>query len=179
MNRLTGLVAFAALALAVSCRPTPPPGTGPQPAELSETQRAALADSIDRMVAQALSGFEHPDFDAIFGLYERDNPLSFAENGLIFHEFETMAKAARDMGVGVTIRAALGERHVLVLDANVAVLTTIILGTTTTAAGEVSHSTEAWTGVFHRTARGWKIAASHESFPPLCAGVRQRPGPNH
>ena len=179
MKRLTGYVVCAALALAASCRPATPPDTAPQPSGLTDAHRAALADTIDRMVSQVLSGFEHPDFDAIFSVYERDNPLSFAENGLIFHDFETMAQAARDMGVGVTIRASLGERHVLVLDADVAVMTTIILGTTTTDAGAVSHSTEAWTGVFHRTARGWRIAASHESFPPVCGGVRQRPGPNH
>jgi ketosteroid isomerase-like protein len=157
MARHREILGVVAVALATACHPGSP--------AMTATERAQVADSIQRIVTDLLAGFEHPDYERIFDTYERGNPLAFAENGMIFPSFDSMAASARAMEEGVTIRASLGQHHVTVLDRDVAVMTAIINGTTTDSAGVAKYSAQAWTGVFHRTAAGWKIAASHESYP--------------
>ncbi len=172
MRKRTVVFHTAAFALVAGCHQA-------QPA-ITATHRAALADSIEQMVAHVLAGFEHPDLNAILSYYERGNGLAFAENGMIYPTFDSLAAAARYMGVGVTVRASLAERNTIVLDRDVVVMTAMIHGTTTGAAGVMTNPVLAWTLVFHRTSDGWKIAASHESFPPQCPGSPpQRPGPKN
>jgi ketosteroid isomerase-like protein len=157
MMRRRAVLAAVMLAMALACHPSP--------RAMTTTEQAVLADSIRHIVEGILATFEHPDYERIFDAYERGNELAFAENGMIFPSFDSMATAARAMEEGVTIHASLGQSHVTVLDRDVAVLTATIKGTTTDSAGTVKHSVQAWTGVFHRSAAGWKIAASHESYP--------------
>jgi hypothetical protein len=166
-----GIAGFAALAFAVSCR------SGPL--ELTEAHRTALADSIDQMVAHVLSGLDHPHLGAILDYYEKNDARNNVENGVIFPSFDSIAVAARQMGAGLAVRASFGEHHVLVLDRDVAVLTAVINGETTDSAGRVLRPVLGWTMVFHRTWRGWKIAASHESFPAHCPPPPARAGDRH
>jgi hypothetical protein len=167
MKRHEGILAAAALALLASCHPAPRP--------LTAAERAAVADTIRGLVADILATFEHPDYERIFDAYERGNDSAFAENGMIFPTFDSMIVAAKNMETGYVVRAWMGPNHVTVLDRDVAVLTTIIIGERTSPAGVKTGKVQAWTGVFHRTPVGWKIAASHESYPHECPACPAAP----
>jgi len=169
MSRRAGFPWLAALVLAAACQPSPPRRIEPQPGARTPAERA-LADSLERMVERVLAGFEQPDYRAIMGHYERGLGPAWAENGMIYQTFEELDASAHRMGAGVVVHARLGERHVIVFGPDVAVMTAIIEGTTTDSAGLASPFSEAWTLVFHRTGEGWRVAASHESFPHECPG---------
>jgi ketosteroid isomerase-like protein len=136
---------------------------------LDEQQKTALADSIEQFVAGPfLAAFEHPNVDAIMALYVPGNSVQSVENGTILPDRDSITKVVRAFwgNPQLTARFTLGAAQVAVLSRDAAVYSGMINGATKDSAGVESPLHFAWTGVFVRTAGGWKLQAEHSSYPP-------------
>jgi hypothetical protein len=159
--RTLPVLAAAALALA-SCT-TPP---------MDEQQKTALADSVEQYVSGPfLAVFEHPVVDSILALYAPGNGVQSVENGKIYADRDAIAQSVRAVygQPHTTANFTLSTPQVTVLNRDAVVYTTMVAGAMKDSAGVETPLKFAWTGVFVRTAGGWKIQAEHSSNPPAPA----------
>jgi uncharacterized protein (TIGR02246 family) len=160
--RLFPVVAAAAAVVLAAC--TKPP--------LDEQQKTALADSVEQYVAGPfLAAFNHPNVDSILALYAPGNGVQSVENGKISANRDSIAQSVRAAygQPNVTYQFTLAAPQVTVLSRDAAVYTTMVASTMKDSAGVETRMRFAWTGVFVRTAGGWKLQAEHSSYPPAPA----------
>jgi len=160
--RFRRMMALAALAAVAAC--TKPP--------LDDQQKTALADSIEQYVAGPfLTAYNSGNVDAILALYAPGTGVQSVENGKIYANRDSMAASVRAMygNPHVTYHYTLAAPQVTVLSREAAVYTVMGSGTMKDSAGVEMPMHFAWTGVFVRTAGGWKVQAEHASFPQVPA----------
>jgi len=158
----------AALLLAAGCGSAPP--------ALTDAHRAALADSVEQVATQMFASLaSRADADTILSYFVGGDSLVVAEDGMLFPSYDSLVSALRaTWRPGSTFRGSLGEKRVRVLSPDVVVVTAIISGTGADSAGVETPTRFAWTGVYLRTAGGWKIAARHESSAPQAPAAPAR-----
>jgi uncharacterized protein (TIGR02246 family) len=160
--RIRTVMALAALAAVAAC--TKPP--------LDEQQKTALSDSIEQYVAGPfLAAYNSGNVDAMLALYAPGSGVQSAENGKLYANRDAMAASMRAMyGVPhVTFHYTLATPQVTVLSRDAVVYSTMVTATMKDSTGVESPMALAWTGVFVRTAAGWKVQAEHGSTPPAPA----------
>lgn len=159
----------AALAVAAACTMQQRP--------LTEAQRAALGDSVDQVATRMMARLSaHASADSFLASYVSGDELVHAEYGMIYPSYDAFAKAVRAGFASVkSMRCSLNDKRFTVLDRDVVVLTGMLGCTMTDTANKVAPMREAWTGVYHRTGDGWKIAADHESTAPPAPPAPARP----
>ena len=160
--RFRTVMALAALSAVAACAKPP----------LDDQQKTALADSIEQYVAGPfLTAYNSGNVDAILALYAPGNGVQSVENGKIYANRDAMAASVRAMygNPHVTYHYTLAAPQVTVMSRDAAVYTVMGAGTVKDSAGVETPLHFAWTGVFVRTAGGWKVQAEHSSAPPAPA----------
>lgn len=160
--RIRSVTALAALVVVAAC--TKPP--------LDEQQKTALGDSVEQFVAGPfLAAYNSGNVDSMLALYAPGSGVQSAENGMIYANREALAASMRAMyaTAHATYHFTLATPQVTVLDRDAVVYSTMVSGTMRDSAGVVTPLSLAWTGVFVRTAGGWKVQAEHGSMPPAPA----------
>jgi len=156
--RLCTVIAGAAVLALAACN---------QPQPLTDAQKTALADSIEQYVAGPfLATLEHPNVDSVMAVYAPGNAIQVVDFGTIYAGRDSVLSLNRRYWS--TARSAhftLGAPFVSVLSRDAAVYSAIVTGSVTDTAGVVTPMKFAWTGVFVRVNRAWKVQAEHSSAP--------------
>ena len=136
--------------------------------ELTDTRRAALADTIRQQAEGFISALSSLRIERFMSLFTTDPDLTYVDGGRIYPSREALAKAAGGFFKG--LRKAGGRwdpAHVVVLGANAAAFTGVfhadVVDTTGTA-----HWTDGkiWTLVYERRRGQWTIVQAHEANVP-------------
>lgn len=135
--------------------------------DLTDADRAALADSVRTFAANMVATIDGHDVDG-FIAYHRDGPdFAWATFGamtpLDSHHVSMKAYFPSEQGKNVHFR--LGESKVHVISRDAAVLTGIIHSTNVDSAGNPTTGHEAWSIVVQRFDGAWKVVQAHESYP--------------
>jgi len=147
----------------VACRPP----TVEVTVELTDAEKAAIADTVRQQADAFYDAFRTLDFDRAMGAFGTD--LVWAENAALGANRDSMVTAWR--GYFDALREVTSgdwrEVHIEVLGPDAAVFSGTFdwVGVDTT--GAPAGSRGAWTAVWVRTAAGWKITHGHESWVPL------------
>lgn len=88
-SSLFGLILVIFAVFGFSCQP--------QPATLTEAQKAAIADSAKTVVQLMLTNANKLDFVAYFDHYSADPDARYIENGSVRPSLDTVKKAYADM----------------------------------------------------------------------------------
>lgn len=132
--------------------------------ELSNEQRGAIRDSVEQVWEGMMTGARQLDAARIRAAYA-SKPI-VALNGGIIDDFDARFELTTQWLESLRLlEAAYDNVHFEVLAPDVVVTTMNhhLNWTDTTGAQGEWHS--AWTGVFRRIGREWKIVYSHESLP--------------
>ena len=158
-------VAFAVLSLAflaTACQPT---------TELTEEQKAAIADEIAALHAEAAEAIRARDVDGWLAYFENTDELTFTscvENGAVAAYRSWSARAdttyAHYGAIASMDRFDWGDLHTRVLAPNVAVVTTTYEAVATDTAGFSFAGNATWVAVWVRTDGGWKMANVAETW---------------
>jgi hypothetical protein len=168
--KLSGwMMGAAAIALAAACNKAPAP--------MTEAERTALADSVDRVVTETFTSLaREASGDKILSYYVRGGELVHAEFGMVYPTYDSLVKVLHALyRPGSTFAVTPDQKRFMVLDRDVVVFTTLFNGVFKDSAGKETPVHEAWTAVYHRTPDGWKIAADHESMAPPAPPAPPKP----
>ena len=161
----------AAGLLAVACQPA-------AGSALSEAQRAAIADSLTRLVAAAYDFSRGNAAERLMSLYPDSGKVISATAGRVSASRDTLEAGIRHFweNVGRNMRDphwTWGETHVEVLSPDAAVLTATYRIPHRTPRGEPHVIGGAWTAVFARRGGRWVIVHEHLSDAPATMQTTQ------
>lgn len=141
--------------------------TACQPAatELTEEQRAAIADTVRQLADTFFEDFRALDFDRAMAPYGSE--LVWAENGVLAANRDSLDTAWRGLFASTqeVTSGDWGEVHVKVLGPDAAVFTATFDWAGVDTSGAQIGNPGVWTTVWLRTDEGWKIVHGHESYP--------------
>jgi len=150
------LIVAAIVALNVSCQQTE--------SSLTDSQRAAIVDEIKQLTAAAYEAVSQLDHKRAYSYFSEQTTAAI--NGKVIESWETHKQQ------GGAFLASLREAKYVVEEMQVDVLTpdvAVLVGryhfTATDTAGNAMTATPAWTWVFARQNREWKIVHAHISEP--------------
>ncbi len=140
---------------------------GSSDAELTDAERAALADSVRQFANEMVETVDRHDVDGFIG-YHLDGPdFAWASRGET-SPLESHRESMKEYfpGVGKNVHFELGDSRVHVLGRDAAVATSYIHSTNIGEDGEPISGHEVWSIVVHRIDGEWKVVQVHESYPP-------------
>jgi ketosteroid isomerase-like protein len=152
----------------LSCAPTDRPA-------MTSTQRDAIADTLQRLIANAYDLSKPGDAVArLMSLYPATGPVISASGGQVSTSRDSLQAGIRAFwdNVGKNMRNpkwTWGKMHVDVLAPDAAVVTTTYQVPHLTPRGEPHIIAGAWTAVFQRRAGRWVIVQEHLSDLPAAA----------
>lgn len=152
----TSIAALSLLALA-AC----------QPAELSTSQRAAVAAQVTAVMDTAMAGINRLDPQPFLTLLEGNKV--YAENGMIFPTHDSLVAQVQSiptMFQSVDLRWT-SNPEITVLGKDAAVLTSRFAESVVDSAGTAITLTGIWTGVLQRKDGKWAIVQAHEHIAPV------------
>ncbi|HET7790473.1 MAG TPA: nuclear transport factor 2 family protein [Gemmatimonadales bacterium] len=155
LRRTFGVLTLAALAACGGAKP------------LTETQRAAIADSVNAVVQGILADVNQRS-SASFKDYSADPDARFVENGVLYPSLEALRSsdsAAKTLVTALNVRATKTNIVVLGPDAAVATISTAFTATGTN--GREVSGDGVLTAVVAKRGAAWKVIASHESEKDL------------
>jgi ketosteroid isomerase-like protein len=148
------LLAFAIFAF--SCQP--------QPTTLTDTQKAAVADSAKAVVQLMLANANKLDFVAYFNHYSADPDSRYIENGSLYPSLEAMKKNYADNLSFESLNNTPDTWDMIVLSSD-AVVITMPFHFSFKPKGLPEYKAQGvWTGVVQRRSGKWAIIQSHESW---------------
>ncbi len=150
---------LSALALAVlaACQPAT--------TELTDAQRAAIADTVTQLTDQLLS--LTGDADAWMDLFSTGQELRYVQNGVILSRDDLESEMTAFVGACEEQSWAWDDVHVVVLGPDAAAVTATYHGAYTDTTGQTFTFDEIV--VTYASARSdgtWKIVQAHEYFAP-------------
>jgi uncharacterized protein (TIGR02246 family) len=157
MCRLT--LSVLSLAVLVACQPATP--------ELTDEQRAAIADTVNAIHAEAWDVWRAADLDRGMEIFHDSPDLLFALEGQLIHGFASIRDAFAPTFEGVASQAiTIEESQSMVLAPDVVCVTERGTFASTDTAGVTGpEATFALTVVYVRRSGAWKAMLGHESFP--------------
>ena len=175
-SRISSVGALALLAIACG-NPEPRSEAASPAAVVTATQRAALADTLQRMIVSAYDLTQPGDkVERLMSLYPTSGPVVSASAGMVSTSRDTLQAGIRAFwqNVGRNMREpkwTWGPMHVDVLSPDAAVLTTTYRVPHLTPLGEPHVIAGAWTAVFQRRGGRWVIVQEHLSDIPTRPGA--------
>jgi len=149
------LLAFAILAF--SCQP--------QPTTLTDTQKAAIADSAKTVVQLMLANANKLDFVAYFNHYSADPDGRYIENGSLYPSLEAMKKNYADSSPLYESLNCTPDAWDMIVPSSDAVVITMPFHFSFKPKGLPEYKAQGvWTGVVQRRSGKWAIIQSHESW---------------
>ncbi|NIM49961.1 MAG: DUF3225 domain-containing protein [Gemmatimonadales bacterium] len=138
----------------------------PATTELTEEQRAAIADTVRQLADTFFEDFRALDFDRAMAPWASE--LVWAENGVLGANRDSLDTVWRGMFASIqeVTSGDWGEVHVKVLGPDAAVFSATFDWAGVDTSGAQIGTAGVWTTVWLRTDEGWKIVHGHESFPP-------------
>jgi hypothetical protein len=167
---LTGLALLATIACS-GAEPRADAGA------LTDGQRAAIADTLERMIVSAYDLTQPGDkVERLMSLYPTSGPVISASAGMVSTSRDTLQAGIRAFwqNVGRNMREpkwTWGPMHVDVLSRDAAVVTTTYRVPHLTPLGEPHVIAGAWTAVFQRRGGKWVIVQEHLSDIPTRPGA--------
>ena len=142
--------------LAFSCQP--------QPAVLTDAQKAAIADSAKAVVQDVFTGAQKLSGEAFFHSYSSDPDVRYVENGVLYPSLDS-AKASADSFYGMleSLTPRVDAFDVVVLGPEAAVVTAPFHFTLKTKAGKEVKGQGVYSAVVQLRGGQWQIVQSHES----------------
>ena len=135
--------------------------------ELTDAERAALADSVRQFANEMVETIDGHDVDGFIGYHLRSPDFAWASRGEIT-PLDSHDASMKEYfpGVGKNVQFKLGDSRVRVLGRNAAVATSFIHSTDIGEDGEATSGHEVWSIVVQRIDGEWKVVQVHESYPP-------------
>ena len=134
--------------------------------ELTDAERAALADSIRQFANEMVVTIDGHDVDGFIDYHWRHPDFTWASSGSITPlDSHHVSMKEYFPGVGKNVHFKLGDSRVHVLSRDAAVATSIIHSTNIDDDGEPTTGHEAWSIVVQRIGGEWKVVQAHESYP--------------
>jgi len=135
-------------------------GCGPKP--LTETQQAAIMDSVGRVVQSVFEATNRRDAVAVLSAYVDDAVM--ANNGVIYSTKESYRKALDSVWLSLdSIQARTLPLRSRILGPDVAVTMVPFTLTVTAKTGRQTASQGVYTALLQRRGGTWRILRSHES----------------
>jgi ketosteroid isomerase-like protein len=156
MRRLS--LAVLSLVFLAACQPAT--------TELTEEQKAEIAEELTRLYAESVSPINQLDAEGWLSYFQDSEDLTFAANGGFFKSYSAFADTVRAHWAPLASgEIDWGNLNIQVLAPNVAVVTSVFnyAGTDTTG-GTVSVS-GTWTAVWVEQDGDWKTVNVAETFP--------------
>ena len=177
-SRLLSPLATLALIGAISCgRAEQRADDSKVAAVVTDAQRTAIADTLERMIRSAYDLTQPGDkVERLMSLYPSSGPVVSASEGVVSTSRDTLQAGIRAFwqNVGRNMREpkwTWGPMHVDVLSPDAAVLTTTYRVPHLTPLGEPHVIAGAWTAVFQRRDGKWVIVQEHLSDIPTRPGA--------
>jgi hypothetical protein len=149
-----GIFAFALLAF--SCQP--------QPAALTDAQKAAIADSAKTVVQEVFRGAQKLSGAAFIRHFSSDPGARYVENGVLFRSLDSLKASADNLyGMLESLTNPIDALDVVVLGAEAAAVTAPFNFTAKTKAGKEVNGQGVFSAVVQLRAGRWLIVQSHES----------------
>ena len=152
------VLAVFAVAVLAACQPAT--------SELTEEQKAAIADTVRQLADTFFEDFRFLDFVPAMAPYAPE--LVWAESGVLGANRDSLANAWG--GIFASIQEVTsgewGEVHIKVLGPAAAVFTASFDWAGVDTAGAELGGSGVWTAIWERTEQGWKIVQGHESYLP-------------
>ncbi len=149
-----GILAAIA-ACAVACRPSS--------TELTDEQRAAIADTVEQVMARLANAGRARDADGIRAGYAEH--VVAVVNGVLIEDIDAHFELTRQLLSSLrAVEGSYENVHIEVVAPDVAVVTRNDDANWTDTTGVEGEFHSAWTGVFRRINGEWKITYSYESF---------------
>ena len=151
------LVFLAVAVLAFSCQP--------QSSTLTDSQKAAIADSTKALLRSMLASSDKLDFQTALQLYSAEADARYVENGVIFRSLDAMKKAYAEFApILESLQNNVDAWDVMVLGADV-VSFTLPIHFSIKAKGRPEYKGQCvWSGVVQRRGGTWKMVQTHESW---------------
>jgi len=149
---------FAGLAIfAFSCQP--------RSSALTDSQKAAIADSTKSLLRAVLTNSDKLDFAAALQFYSGDADARFIENGALFPSLDAMKKAYADFApILESLKNNVDSWDIMVLGAD-AVSFTAPIHFSFKAKGRPQYNGQyVWSGIVQRRGGTWKLVQTHESW---------------
>jgi ketosteroid isomerase-like protein len=147
-----------------------------KPMPMNDADRAALGDSVSQVATQFVASIDAQPTPENYLSHFTGKDWVHAEYGMVYPTYDSYVKVVRaTLRPGMSLKITLDQKRVTVLDRDVVVVTGALTGTMKDSAGKEAPFSEAWTGVYHRTPDGWKIAADHESTAPPAPPTPAKP----
>ncbi len=152
----TIIPALAFCVAAVACQPAT--------TELTEEQKAAIADTVSQLADTFFEDFRALDFDRMMAPYGSE--VVWAENGALGTNRDSLVTAWSGLIAAIqeVTSGDWGEVHVKVLGPDAAVFTATFDWAGVDSSGAQVGNPGVWTTVWLRTDEGWKIVHGHESY---------------
>jgi ketosteroid isomerase-like protein len=144
-------------------------GCQPKPADISYTQRTEIEDTVKQVADQFLRQSESGNVVGWMALFSKDENMRYTMGGSVWTRDALEAVHGVLMESQQEANWVWDNLHIVVLSADVAVLTGTLHGSITYKSGQtVSFDKAAMTMVLTRYNGEWKITNAHESFgaPP-------------
>jgi hypothetical protein len=137
----------------------------PQQHSLTDSQKAAIADSAKTVVQLMLANADRLDFVAYFDNYSADPDARYIENGFLYPSLDTMKKFYADLNpLFESLKNKPDGWDMTVLGSD-AVAITMPFHMTFKPKGLPEYTAQGiWTGVVQRRNGKWTIMQSHESW---------------
>lgn len=146
-----------ALGLAVACRPQQP--------TLPEAERAAIADTVKRILISLRDAASRRDAAGFVSVYAADSDMKPAHTGQIYPTLESFHALADSFYQSIAgLDPKLGEIRTMVLSPDAAAAQVPVAFTITTKAGKQLAGQGVYTAVLQKRGDAWKIVQSHESW---------------
>ena len=141
------------------------PSCQQQPGALTESQKAAIADSAKAVVQAIFSYSDKLDFNASFQLYSGDPDARFIENGVLFPSLDAMKKAYAELGTILeSVNNSIDRWDTMVLAADAVAFTSPIHFSIKAKGRPEYHGEYVWSGIVQRRSGSWKLVQSHKSW---------------
>jgi len=154
MRRMTFCLAFV---LATACQQQRP--------SLTDADRAAIADTVKRMVMTLFDAANHRDASRFVSLYAADPDVHPVGNGAIYPSLEAFRAGADSFyqAIAAFDAKAGGEIRTMVLAPDAAATQVPLIFTVTTQSGKRVSGQGVYSALFQKRGGVWKIVRSHES----------------
>jgi len=161
-----GLVSLAAVAVGLwmTNRTTAQPTT----TELTDEQRAAIAEEVNRLNGEAWDAWREVDLDRALSYLDDSPDVGFALEGQVLRGYAELDAFWREgFGTASSIDITISDLRTIVLAADIVTLVQQGVFSVTDADGVTSPETSfALSTTWVRRDGEWKILFGHESFPP-------------
>jgi ketosteroid isomerase-like protein len=155
MSRYRSAALTATLLLAVACQASP---------SFTDEQRAQVAREVRAAVDSSIAAWNRADagvfLDQVSGIEV------YAENTTVQLSADSVASGVRAFVAGIRSLNLEWRNPVVVgLGPDAGAFSSAFHQTLTDTTGATSSVDGVWTGIYRRTADGWKLALVHESYP--------------